>query len=80
MGNLYDKWNVESFHLHMQGDARRHNDNIDKGRELCDRCEGTGNQLLSMYQACEKCGGSGYLAEKRIIASRQNQEEVESHE
>ena len=27
--------------------------------ELCDRCDGTGNQLYSMYQACEKCHGTG---------------------
>jgi len=34
-------------------------------QELCDRCDGTGNQthsinqLYSMYQTCEKCNGTG---------------------
>jgi len=27
--------------------------------ELCDRCDGTGNQLYSMFQVCEKCNGTG---------------------
>ncbi len=31
-------------------------------KELCDRCDGTGNQLYSMYQVCEKCKGTGTVA------------------
>ena len=34
-------------------------DNVKRGRELCKRCNGTGNQLMSMWQRCEDCGGSG---------------------
>lgn len=30
-----------------------------EGKTLCSRCEGTGNELFSMYKACEDCGGSG---------------------
>jgi DnaJ-class molecular chaperone len=29
----------------------------------CRRCEGTGNELLSLYRRCEACGGSGRLRE-----------------
>ena len=31
------------------------------GKNLCGRCEGTGNQLESMYQRCSACGGTGAL-------------------
>jgi DnaJ-class molecular chaperone len=27
--------------------------------ERCENCDGTGNQLYSMYQKCSECGGSG---------------------
>lgn len=27
--------------------------------DLCPRCDGTGNELFSMYRECEACGGSG---------------------
>lgn len=35
--------------------------NFKKGRKLCDRCDGTGNQLYFMYQKCRKCNGNGYI-------------------
>lgn len=25
----------------------------------CNRCDGTGNELLSMYKQCQACGGDG---------------------
>lgn len=31
------------------------------GKKICKRCEGTGNQLLSMYQKCEACNGTGVI-------------------
>ena len=61
MSDQNEMWNVKEYPPHMQGDAQIHNENVKAGRELCDRCEGTGNQLLSMYQSCEKCGGSGFI-------------------
>jgi len=27
----------------------------------CERCEGTGNELFSMYRCCSDCHGSGRL-------------------
>lgn len=48
----------------MRGDEETRNANIDAGKILCEQCDGTGNQLLSMYQKCEKCGGTGYLPEE----------------
>jgi DnaJ-class molecular chaperone len=30
-----------------------------EGLKACETCNGTGNQLFSMYQCCETCGGSG---------------------
>jgi len=53
------KIDPEKFPLHMRGDAITRNDNIDKGEELCDRCEGTGNELFSMYMKCHACNGTG---------------------
>ncbi len=46
-------------------DQRMRDFNVDRVKNslipqgLCDRCDGTGNQLYSMYQACEKCKGRG---------------------
>ena len=31
--------------------------------ERCDRCEGTGNELFSMYRRCSACGGTGRFAD-----------------
>ena len=48
-------------------DQRTRDSNVDRIRtsliaqELCGRCDGTGNQLYSMYQACEECNGTGTL-------------------
>ena len=33
------------------------------GWKLCGRCEGTGNELYSMYRACQECGGSGQVGD-----------------
>ena len=29
------------------------------GDPPCKRCDGTGNELFSMYRRCSDCGGSG---------------------
>lgn len=52
---------INKIPVHMQGDYVIRNENILHKRKLCDRCDGTGNQLLSMFQTCEKCDGKGYL-------------------
>jgi len=52
---------LEDYEERQKGDVLRRNENERLGRKLCERCEGTGNQLFWMYQKCEKCGGLGYL-------------------
>ena len=46
-------------HMGIIQDTRKHNDNVRSGKKLCPNCEGTGNQMYSMYQACEECKGTG---------------------
>ncbi len=40
-------------------DKQRAAENTYNGHTLCKRCNGTGNQLLSMHQKCEACAGTG---------------------
>jgi DnaJ-class molecular chaperone len=28
-------------------------------KKRCERCDGTGNELYSMYRQCQACGGNG---------------------
>ena len=53
------KWDIEKYPHHMRMDIQTHNENIDNGKELCERCDGTGNELYSMYRKCKDCNGSG---------------------
>lgn len=46
--------------IHQVGDYLTKEDNEANGRELCGRCEGTGNELFSMYKKCSECNGKGY--------------------
>lgn len=45
---------------HQIGDYLIKERNEEEGRDLCDRCDGTGNELYSMYKKCTDCGGKGY--------------------
>ena len=56
-------WKYEDFAEHQYGDVQRHNDNVSAGRTLCSRCEGTGNELYSMWKKCTDCAGLGYIKE-----------------
>ena len=53
------KRDEKNYPFHMRGDVRTRNKNIDLGHKLCKRCEGTGNELYSMYRACPLCRGTG---------------------
>lgn len=53
------KVDVSKFPHHMQVDYIRRNGNIDEGNKLCPRCNGTGNELMSMYRTCSACRGDG---------------------
>lgn len=44
---------------HQMPDVLTRQGNELAGHTLCRRCEGTGNELFSMYVSCEECGGSG---------------------
>lgn len=55
------KRDPEKWPHHMRPDEIKRNKNIDAGRTLCPRCDGTGNELWSMYRRCEQCDGKGYL-------------------
>ena len=44
-------------------DQRIRETNERAGWELCEHCEGTGNELLYMYRVCSSCGGSGQVGE-----------------
>ena len=46
--------------LNLAGDELVRFENIKAGRELCKRCDGTGNEVFFMYRRCTKCGGKGY--------------------
>lgn len=50
---------LNTIPFHMQMDYKTRNKNIIGGWELCERCDGTGNELFSMYRQCEDCQGSG---------------------
>lgn len=51
---------VKKYPLHMRGDITRRNENVTLGRTLCKRCDGTGNELYSMYKKCEDCDEKGH--------------------
>ena len=59
MSKAATKWDIKKYPLHMRGDVHIRNNNIDAGSELCVRCQGTGNQLYSMFQECTDCKGTG---------------------
>ena len=58
-------WNELEWPGHMRPDVRTRNENITQKRKLCDRCQGTGNELMSMYHKCTKCNGNGYIEKKK---------------
>lgn len=54
----------------MQGiinDNKNKQELISKGKKLCERCEGTGNELYSMYKKCIACNGSGIMLKAYIV-------------
>ena len=50
--------------LNTVGDEVVRYKNIKNGKKLCDRCDGTGNELLWHYRQCQKCGGTGVEEQK----------------
>jgi len=70
---------ISLFPLHMQGDVHRRNTNIMAGHKLCKKCDGTGNEIYSMYKKCSECGGSGSIprSEEERQAWDKTQEDIE---
>lgn len=57
---MYEIWPEHGLgHMGLKQDACKHNENVRSGKTLCRNCEGTGNQMYSMYQACQECNGTG---------------------
>lgn len=47
------------MHQGILNDQRHRERLILSGTPLCEHCDGTGNELYSMYRRCPVCGGSG---------------------
>lgn len=45
----------------LEQDEDRREANVKSGKPLCPRCDGTGNEFLTVYKECMLCGGSGVL-------------------
>lgn len=45
--------------FHQISDYKTKANNIKGGNDLCPRCDGTGNELFSMYRECKACEGTG---------------------
>ena len=56
-----------SVPFQMRVDYERRNENITNDKQLCQRCDGTGNRLYSMYHKCEDCNGTGIGADGQNI-------------
>ena len=49
---------------HQRMDYTTRNENISKRKKLCRWCDGTGNELFSMYRQCPKCFIPGVRVEE----------------
>jgi len=43
----------------VKWDYELRNANIEDGRELCKKCDGTGNELFMNFRKCGECDGTG---------------------
>lgn len=59
---------LEALPVHVRRDAMRRAENMAYPPIVCERCDGTGNELLSMYRQCQACGGRGYVALSGVSA------------
>jgi len=55
---IQKKYNIE---FRQVGDYLRMEKNKERGKPLCSKCGGTGNELSGMYKECDKCNGEGYV-------------------
>ena len=50
---------LKTVPIHQKMDYEQRNENISKRKKLCRWCDGTGNEMFSMYRRCPVCDGSG---------------------
>ena len=56
------KMNPDDVEPNMRVGQRRRNENIDKGKRLCENCGGTGNSgflTFAIYTPCPECNETG---------------------
>ena len=53
----------------MSPDEATKRRNEEAGHTLCGHCNGTGNELYSMYRACPECGGDGVAVKYGELSS-----------
>jgi len=58
-GGPYCSIDIDSVPFHAQRDYVIRNENVKNGKPLCLRCNGTGNELFSMYRKCTVYKGNG---------------------
>ena len=56
----YAEIDLKKVPMHMRVDFHTRNENVKSLRTLCERCNGTGNELFSMFRECTACGGKGH--------------------
>ena len=66
MKSYYDVKEYERCHVdletvpcHQRVDYITRNENISNREKLCKRCDGTGNELFSMFRRWQDCDGCG---------------------
>lgn len=50
-------------HAGILADKIVRHENLLSGLPICGHCEGTGNEMYSMYRQCPKCNGRGVIVE-----------------
>jgi hypothetical protein len=58
-GGIMALVHIGTVPFRLRPDYQTRNENLTAGKSLCERCDGTGNEMYSSYRACEDCWGSG---------------------
>ena len=66
----YEVVDLKKIPVHMQIDFHTRNENVSASKKLCKRCNGTGNELFSMFRLCTDCRGTGIAKENNGTEAR----------
>ena len=55
----YNLIDLDTVPPEKRQDYEIRNQNIEAGKPLCRKCDGTGNEIYTRYRRCSKCGGTG---------------------